>query len=410
MKNEQYHKYLYYGLTGFGAIALSVLFFFFIFKLNEVNKAFNNLISILLPFIYGAIIAYLLAPVCNTIQNKLIILLSNKIKSEERVLKLSNILSVILSVLLAFFVIYILASLVIPEVRKSIEVLYPKILTFIADMETSTRKFFANPVYQEGLTEVYESAQEYIKSWITEFISTLKVENLFNEFSSRIINLFQLIKNLLIGIIVSIYLLSSRKWFAAQAKKMIYSCFKVPYANAVIRQFRFTHKTFGGFINGKLLDSFIIGVLCFIVVSIMGLQNTMLISVIIGVTNIIPFFGPFIGAVPCALLIFIDSPRKCIYFIIFIIILQQIDGNIIGPKILGDSTGLSGFWVLFAIMLFSGLFGFVGMIIGVPVFAVIYNFISSALNISLRKKGLSESTKDYLKLDYINENNNTFVE
>lgn len=192
--------------------------------------------------------------------------------------------------------------------------------------------------------------------------------------------------NLVIGLIISIYLLASKERFVSQGKKLLYAFWDTRQANVIMEDFRLIDSTFGGFISGKILDSAIIGVLCFVVVSIMKMPYPMLISVIVGVTNIIPFFGPFIGAVPCALLILMVNPMQCLYFIIFIWILQQFDGNFLGPKILGDSTGLSGFWIIFSITIFSGLMGVPGMILGVPIFAVFYALIKRYVNRSLQKR------------------------
>ena len=202
-------------------------------------------------------------------------------------------------------------------------------------------------------------------------------------------------KNFLIGIIVAVYVLNCKTTFASQAKKIIYSIFNKKLGSAIIHEIRFVHQGFGGFIIGKLIDSLIIGILCYICLTLMKMPYTMLISVIIGITNIIPFFGPFIGAVPSFILLLLVSPMQSLYFIIFIFVLQQFDGNILGPKILGDSTGLSSFWVLFSILFFGGLMGFFGMIIGVPFFAVAYHLISQAVNKALQKKELSTNTDDY---------------
>ena len=158
------------------------------------------------------------------------------------------------------------------------------------------------------------------------------------------------------------------------------------------------------------MDSLIIGIICFIGVTILNMPFPMLLSVIIGVTNVIPFFGPFIGAIPAAFLVFLVSPLQCVYFLIWILLLQQFDGNILGPKILGNSTGLSSFWVLFSILFFGGLFGFVGMIIAVPAFAVIYDLISRAVHRSLRLRKLPMETDEYRKLDHIDEKTGMFME
>ena len=199
----------------------------------------------------------------------------------------------------------------------------------------------------------------------------------------------------MIGLIISIYLLSSKEKFQGQAKKTIYALLDVNRANALTDNARLIDRTFGGFINGKLLDSFLIGVISFICVSLLKFPYPMLLSFIIGVTNIIPFFGPFIGAVPCALLILMVNPMQALYFVIFIFVLQQFDGNILGPRILGNSTGLTGFWVIFSITLFSGLLGVAGMILGVPVFAVFYTLVRRKINGNLKRKGMPVEIKAY---------------
>ena len=228
-----------------------------------------------------------------------------------------------------------------------------------------------------------------------------KILGIIGNVSSGVISVLIWFKNILIGLIVMIYMLNIKDQFVAQAKKITYGIFSVAWANRLIKETRFIHKVFGGFIIGKIVDSLIIGVLCFVCLSFMKMPYTLLVSVIVGVTNIIPFFGPFIGAVPSAFLILLVSPVQCLYFLIFILLLQQFDGNILGPKILGDSTGISSFWVLFSILLFGGLLGFAGMIIGVPAFAVIYRLVGDIINEQLRRKKLSVRTRDYKDLDYV---------
>ena len=177
----------------------------------------------------------------------------------------------------------------------------------------------------------------------------------------------------------------------------------------ILETIRKSNEIFGGFISGKILDSAIIGVLAYIVLSIMKMPDTILVAVIIGVTNVIPFFGPFIGAVPSFLIIVLQNPVQGLYFLIFVFILQQIDGNIIGPKILGDSTGLSSFWVVFAIMIFGGLWGFVGMLLGVPIMAVIYYVAQRTVSYFLRKRGLTDATDDYIELERVDKTTNEMI-
>jgi predicted PurR-regulated permease PerM len=207
--------------------------------------------------------------------------------------------------------------------------------------------------------------------------------------------------NLVIGIIVSVYILSDSETFAANAKRLLYSTLTPEAAKHFLDGLEFTDRTFVGFLNGKLLDSAIIGLICYIVCVILKMPYALLVSVMVGVTNIIPFFGPLIGAIPSAIIILMVDPSKCLIFVIFVILLQQLDGNIIGPKILGSSVGINGFWVMFSIILGAGLFGFWGMLLGVPVFVVIYTIINKSIERKLRRNDLPVEESAYANLDYI---------
>ena len=196
----------------------------------------------------------------------------------------------------------------------------------------------------------------------------------------------------------TVYLLIGKETFVGHGKKIVYAVLPSKYGNVVIHTMRITNQMFGGFVSGKILDSVIIGVICYVGLMILGMPYSLLVAVIVGVTNVIPFFGPFIGAVPSFILIALAEPVKGLYFLIFVLALQQVDGNIIGPKILGDSTGLSSFWVVFAILVGGGLFGFMGMLLGVPTFAVIYYLIREAVAYILRRRSLPEETRDYIRM------------
>ena len=235
------------------------------------------------------------------------------------------------------------------------------------------------------------------------------IRSIISGVSSGVFTAINVIKNLLIGIIVMVYLLNMKEKLITQFKMVIYGIFPLRIANKVLEEGRFVHHVFGGFILGKLVDSLIIGLMSFVLLNLMNMPYVLLISVIIGVTNVIPFFGPFIGAIPSAFLILLESPMQCLYFCIFILLLQQFDGNILGPQILGDSTGVSSFWVLFSILLFGGLFGFVGMIIGVPTFAVIYKLITELVSWLLNRRKLSADIGNYENLDHIDEERKTYI-
>jgi predicted PurR-regulated permease PerM len=321
-------------------------------------------------------------------------------------------LSIFLSLIVAGILIYILGNLIIPQ-------LYVSILGIIRDWPNIQRRIDAFTTWinttrdnnqtiatyaNEGIVRV----KDYFENWVeTDLLS--KMNTWFNYFATGVLGFITVVKNLLIGIIVSIYVLLEKEHFAAQGKMIIYALFKTRPANVIIETLRESNRIFGGFIMGKIIDSMIIGLLCFIGLSILKMPYTLLVSVIVGVTNVIPFFGPYFGAIPSALLILFIDPMKCLYFLIFIIILQQIDGNIIGPAIIGDSTGLSAFWVIFSILGGGGLFGLVGMLIGVPTFAVIYYIIRTYIEYRLTSKELKSASQDYEDLDRINKENGITV-
>ena len=222
------------------------------------------------------------------------------------------------------------------------------------------------------------------------------VTGVMTNVSAMLLGFLYLLKDLLVAVIVSVYLLMRKDTFAAQSKKLVYGVFPTKWADLIVEETRRAYRILSGFINGKLLDSLIIGLIALVCCNLFRFPYPALVATIIGVTNIIPFFGPFIGAIPCAMLIFLASPIQCLYFIVFIFVLQQFDGNILGPKILGESTGLASFWVLFSILLFGGLFGFAGMVLGVPVFAMIYSVVSRLVARGLKKRGLPVDTQSYM--------------
>lgn len=401
MKNEGFKRYLHLSLAGFGSIALSIVFFFCIYRAESFLGSVKSFFGIIMPFLYGGVIAYLLTPICVKLEKVFDKVLVEKAKKPLKAKAFSRQISVGLSLLIGLLALVGIFYLVLPQVITSVT-------TIVESTPANMEKFYAwSENYMQENPEITQYFNHISSGWLNKFNEWIETDLMVNiqmivsEFSTRVMGALGIVKNIVIGCVVSIYFLAGRNHFLAQARKLTYCCFGEPLANAVIGEVRFANRIFGGFIRGKLLDSLIIGILCFAVITIMDMPYTVLISVIIGLTNIIPFVGPFIGAVPCVLLILTVSPIQSLYFVIFIIILQQFDGNILGPKILGQSTGVSGFWVLFAILFFGGLFGFVGMVIGVPLFAVIYNLTSQFVNKKLREKNLSSKTEDYENLDKI---------
>ena len=370
-KKPHAKPYLYGMLAGFGAISLSIVFFFFIYRFKGFGDAVATLTSILMPFIYGGVIAYLLKPVCNTVENFLRRLFPEKMHG------FAGGLAVAATILFGLLLVYALLMMIIPQLITSVTTLYytgranmGKFVTWLNHLQ-----FVAdNQTLMEYVNKAYAAISVDLDSWIKNTLMP-SMQNIISGVGIGVLNVVTVFKNLIIGIIVAVYLLAARRKFVRQARLILYSIAKPRWADAIVTEVQYADKMFGGFINGKILDSAIIGLLCYLVCVIVKFPSALLVSVIIGVTNVIPFFGPFIGAVPATLLILIQNPIKALWFVLFILILQQLDGNIIGPKILGNTTGLSSFWVLFAILLFGGLWGFVGMIIGVPLFAVIYDVI-----------------------------------
>ena len=369
-KKPHIKPYLYAMLAGFGAIALSIIFFFFIYRYEGFGDAVSTLTGILMPFIYGAVIAYLLKPVCNTIEAFLRRFIPEKWNG------LISALSIAATILFGLLVIYALLMMIIPQLVSSVTALYYTAqanITKFVRWANHVEFVESNQFINDALNSAYRALNvnlDNLDSWIKSNLMP-SMQNIVSGVGIGVLSVVTWVKNLVIGIIVAVYMLASRKRFVQQAKLILYSLLKPRWAELIIEEVKYADKMFGGFINGKIMDSAIIGVLCYIGCMIFKFPSALLVSVIIGVTNVIPFFGPFIGAVPATLLILIQDPIKALWFILFVLVLQQLDGNVIGPKILGNTTGLSSFWVLFAILLFGGLWGFVGMIIGVPLFAVI---------------------------------------
>lgn len=393
-KKPHIKPYIYSMLAGFGAIALGILFFFFLYRFNGIEQAVSVLTGILMPFIYGAVIAYLLKPVCNTVEDFL------NSKLPEKLKRAAAPLAIAASMIFGLLIVWALVMMIVPQLIESITTLYYTAQRNIGRFIdwASTQQIFTNSELNQQLMTYLENAYNSIFSNLDSLIKNTIIPSMQNIVSSLglgVINALGTVMDLLVGIIAAIYMLASRKRFAQQAKLILYSVAKPQWAQLILDEVKYADKMFGGFINGKILDSAIIGVLCYIVCVIVKFPSALLVSFIVGVTNVIPFFGPFIGAIPSALLILIQDPIKAIWFVIFIFILQQLDGNVIGPKILGDTTGLSSFWVLFSILLFGGLWGFVGMIVGVPLFAVIYDVVKKLVVHGLKHNGQLEMYDTY---------------
>lgn len=381
MNNEENKKYVKAGITAIAVVLVSLLCFFLLFRLKEISDGLGMIFKILQPFLYGAIFAYILTPVCNRLEQLL-----GKIfpKAKDKGKLLGNI-SIVISMILALAVIWFLIILLIPQLINSIIAIANAIPGQLSIVNHRLHDFLQDrPKMQNYWDSFADTVSKHITQWLkSNLLPTM--ETVIVNLGSSVALFVTIIKNLFIGLLICVYFLLSRQRFAVQAKMLLYGVFPKKAATVIEDELHYTDKMFNGFLMGKLMDSAIIGVICFIVTTIFRFPSAALISVIVGVTNIIPFFGPFIGAIPCALLLLLESPIYCLYFLIFIVVLQQIDGNLIGPKILGNTTGISSFWVLFSILLFGGLWGLLGMIIGVPLFAVLYDIIRRLIYIGLHK-------------------------
>ena len=408
MKIRINNQYVRWGITAFCVIASGIVFYYLMFHGSNVKVAFNKFNDVMLPIFMGFIIAYLMTPILNQIEYRLMKPIFEKlpVRNDQKRQSWMRGISIIITAFICILAIYAVIALFVSQIVPSIVNLVENFDTYVNNViGVITKLQERNPELGDYAMKLINRYSAELETWLNDTVFSATSE-VIKKVSLSVINVLNVLWDCIIGFIISIYLMASKEKFAGQAKKIAYAIFSKDTANTVIKNFRFTHKTFSGFISGKALDSLIIGLICFIVTSMMGTPYAALVSLIIGVTNIIPFFGPFLGAVPCSILVLLVDPMhplNCVYFIIFVFLLQQFDGNILGPKILGDSTGLAGFWVIFSITLFGGMFGIIGMIVGVPIFAVIYAAIKSMVHSSLAKKNMPQDTNAYLLVEAVDE-------
>ena len=406
MKVNYNSPYIKWGFTAFVVICAAILFFFAIFRLEGIFAGLHLISIILMPFVYGLVIAYLLCPIYNIFDRYFSKFTVQRLQSKKilRVGTFSKLLSTTITLTLAIIAVGGLICLVLPQITESLIALVKTAPDTISDfVKWIEAKLYSNKDVNEAMRVLMGDYTTKINHWLQNEVLPFLL-NLAAQISTGMLVFLRFIKDMLIGIIICIYFLNSKETFKAQSKKVIFAMFNKNNANIIITEAAFINKTFSGFISGKILDSTIIGIICFIVMSIFNWPYVMLISVIVGVTNIIPFFGPFVGAIPSIIIILTESPLQALYFAVFVLILQQVDGNIIGPKILGDSTGIPSFSVMFAILVGGRLFGFVGMILGIPIFAIIYAYFSRYINGRLLKKNLPVKTENYVKSYHRNSN------
>lgn len=410
-------KYAQIGLTIFLTAFAIILVLYTFFKFDSVKAIFGTINSAMAPVYYALAIAYLITPIMNFFEKKAIIPLASKSKlfmkkSEKSKFTFVRITGVTISLIFVLGFMYLFFASIIPNLYESIKSIIDQSQTYRDNLVNWLNKTMQKyPDIAKMISQLVENVSSDTDDFLNDVILPAinkylpNATNIVMDISSSLFKFIKTLWNFVLGLVISIYVLFSKEKFTRSAKKITYALFETPKANKIITATRYVHNTFIGFLSGKVIDSIIIGIICFIVCQILGMPYSVLIGFVVGVTNIIPFFGPWFGAIPSGILILMVSPEKLITFIIFILVLQQFDGNILGPKILSGSTGISSFGILFAITVFGGLWGVWGMILGVPLTVVLRKAVKVFTEYRLERKGLPPKSNVYEKVDYIDVNN-----
>ncbi len=382
--------------TGFAYIAFAALMLLII--LNIGNKSvwgfFGNVISVFMPFIYGFLLAYILKFPFNFFEKKVFSKLPKKNKKLEF---LVHPLSVISAFVSAIAVIVILMLIIVPQLVDSFAKLSGSISGYVKTLETAlndavgwvNNKFKLDISIDKSTYGTLNKIAKYISGGSLTDLLKDAAGNLFPFALNTVKNVYTGAYNWIIGIVASVYFIASKDKLCRQIRKLTNAYLPKKWAEKAFEVTELSNTVCGNFIIGRVLDALIIGMLCYITLAVFQFDYAVLIAVVVGVTNIIPFFGPFLGAIPSAFLLLMVDPKECLWFVVIIVIIQQLDGNIIGPKVIGDRIGISGFWVLFSIIIGGGLFGVPGMFLGVPVFVIIYNLLSKNVNKRLKMKSIT---------------------
>ncbi|MDD5920220.1 MAG: AI-2E family transporter [Oscillospiraceae bacterium] len=394
MKIDWNRKYTTIAVYAVLVVVASLVCYNMLHNFTSYKAAFRRMIGILLPVIYGFSIAFVLNPVERFFEKKV----WPRVSRGKLSAKWNRGIAIFSTYVVAILVIAVFLSVVIPQVTSSIAGIVSNLSAYFNGvtgwLNSLSNMLPKEEIFQETLEKINESAQTILEAFYSWLSALLPMA------LNATKNLTTGLTNLVLGIIISIYFLFGKERFFAQLKKVLYALFPQDFVKRLIDVTHTSNRIFSGFISGKLLDSLIIGILCFVGMSLFRMPMAMLVSVIVGVTNVIPYFGPFIGAIPSALIVFLVDPIKALWFVLFVIFLQQFDGNILGPRILGDSIGLPAFWVIFAILLFGGYFGVFGMFVGVPAFAVIYSVLKIWMEGRLSRKNMPTDTKSYASEDH----------
>lgn len=412
IEKKRQHSWKHYfrmGFTAFLTVASCITFFFMLYRWSDISAVLDVMVTSAQPIIIGLVLTYLLMPVKNFVEKPILKWLISKKVEEKSAKKWARAIGITGAIVFLFIIIAVLIAMIVPALVTSIAGLAESMPGYVESFviwieetgigDSSFATFVGNTI-----TSITGELQNWAKTELLPLAQQYLVQ-----ITSGVFSVVKVVLNFLIGIIVVVYVMSIQETLQGQSKKIIYALFPAKKGNVIIETVRKSNDIFGGFIIGKIIDSAIIGVIAYIGCMILRIPSAFLVAFIIGVTNVIPFFGPFIGAIPSILLVLIQSPIHGLYLAIFILILQQVDGNIIGPSILGDKTGLASFWVLFSILISGGLFGFFGMVLGVPTFAVIYYIWQQFIIYRMKKKNLSANTADYVNIIRIDEETNELV-
>ncbi|MDU6630069.1 MAG: AI-2E family transporter [Lachnoanaerobaculum sp.] len=405
-KNDIYFKW---GLTAVAVIVIALVISLIFSKLGPIATAISTIISTVSSVLYGVVMAFLMAPVYDRIGIWVGEILSSLFPKWKKSDKYAKMIATLACLVILILVVFALIMMIIPELVNSITNVISYAPSGTQNLEAWLKDILnKNPNLEKLIIGNYLD----ISARLSDIATTTVLPNVntyIKNLSSGVINALGVVVNIIIGLMVMMYLLNMKTTLASQAKKIVYAVAGVKIGNEIVTEARYIKNMFEKFIVGKIIDSIIIGIINYVFMAIIHMPYALLISVVVGVTNVIPFFGPFIGAIPSIILLLLISPVTALQFAVWILILQQVDGNIIGPKILGQTTGLPSFWVLFSILLFGGLFGIVGMIIAVPTWAIIYRTISRLSEHFLKKKGLEPDSKHYMDLDHIDEETKKYI-
>lgn len=408
-QSEKAHRKKLYG--NIIAACVVITFYFLLKNSRSVSEWINHVITVVQPIFFGFVMAFLMNPIMVFFESRLDRLFKKVFKSESNAKKANRTVSTIISLIVIIGIAAFIITAIVPNLISTIVYLASHIEDQIAAV-LDWANIITKGQYEDVLMKAKDNnigdivdqgmmlLDRYVDYDQSDVMSTV---------TTSVIYVGHFVVGIIIGIFVSVYVLLSKETFKAQAKKIICGLFSPKYSNIILEISRKSADIFYGFIIGKIIDSIIIGIICYIGCLLMNMPYPILVSTIVGVTNFIPVFGPYIGAVPTVAIIFLTEPMKGIYFLIFVLILQQIDGNVIGPKILGDSTGVSSFWVVFAVVTGAGFFGVGGMIIAVPVVAVIYYIIGRFASYLVKRRGLPVATQDYELLNHIDLETNEIV-